>query len=463
MIAFFGEFWAVALPIVLIAASVAALLFVICFAVYRWHRLSSYACNALRFVIRRPQYDYQRIFQEYLERFNAVRDRRELYNAILEVTARVIRADGASLLVHDNKGTFTVKASYGTKPFTFDVSEVKHFISWLSKRREIVTRRYLLNAKKCRDIRIEGLRYCVQFNAEACVPVFVDGKLYALLNLGARMRGSYDRETRAVLALMVMQFATSIHNANLFQSLEKRSAELKQAASFKNQLLTNLSHEVRTPLNSIIGLSEMIAEGSDGAVNEEQMMHLSMIRQSGKRLLDTVTAMLDLSKIESNRLELDVKHLALGRLVNEAAQNVKLSKNTKLDIDLTDGVPSVYGDEQRVRQVLHHLLDNAAKFTSQGKITVKAAKTGEMLKVCVKDTGVGIRKEARKNLFDGFYQADGSHTRNSEGLGLGLSIARKIVELHGGRMWFTSALGKGSEFYFTLPLKPTGVRHNETA
>jgi signal transduction histidine kinase len=130
-------------------------------------------------------------------------------------------------------------------------------------------------------------------------------------------------------------------------------------------------------------------------------------------------------------------------------------------VDLKEEIPSIYGDEDRLMEVFKQILDNAAKFTKRGKIIVEASKTGEMVKVCVKDTGIGIRKEDRQNIFEGFTQVDGSHTREQEGLGLGLPIARKIVELHGGRMWMKSKQGKGTEFFFTLPIKPTGVRHNE--
>lgn len=462
MVQFFSEFWAVALPIIIIAAGVATVLFLFCFAIYRWQRFTAFLHRIGRLILRRPQYDYSRIFQVYLERFNAISDRRELYDAILDLTSKMVDADGASLLVVDSKGNFSVKSYQGTRPFSFDMSDLGNFVAWLAKRRWIVTRRYLLHSKRCRDIKIEGLRYCVQFNAEVCVPVFVDGKLYALLNLGDRVKGIYDRETRSLLSLMAVQYSSAIHNANLCQEMIKQNIQLKQAWAFRNQLLANLSHELRTPLNSIIGLSEAIAEGGDGPVNADQVNHLSMIRQSGIRLLDTVNAMLDLSKIESNRLELDVRKISLSRLVGDVSSRVKLSDHTKLIMDLQEQVPGVYGDENRLRQVIRQLLDNAAKFTKRGKITVSAARTGEMLKVCVKDTGSGISREVQKNVFNGFYQVDSGANREHEGLGIGLTIARKIVELHGGHMWCKSKKGQGSEFYFTLPLKPTGVRYNET-
>lgn len=458
---FFGEFWAAAWPVIAIAASATAALFCICFALYRWRRLSNAFRSIYRVIMRRSQYDYHHIFQSYIERISQAHDRGGLYQAIIEHTARTIGADGASLLIADGDGDFSVKATYGTKPFSCDVSEVRPFIEWMTTRRALATRRFLLSSKKCKDVKIEGLRYCVQFNAEACVPIHVGDQLVAIINLGMRIGASYDRETRTLLNVLALQFASSIHNAELSRRVERQQTTIKQTEKLKDQLLANLSHELRTPLNSIIGLSEMLAEGADGQVNAEQVTHLSMIRQAGQRLLDSVSAMLDLSKIEANRLELDVRRLRLSRLVSEASNNLNLNKHTKLVVELRDELPGVYGDEKRLRQVIHHLLDNAAKFTRHGKITVEAAKAGEMLKVCVRDTGIGIRKGARKNIFDGFVQADGTHTREGEGLGLGLSIARKIVELHGGRMWFTSQLGKGSEFFFTLPLKPTTVRHNE--
>ncbi len=129
---------------------------------------------------------------------------------------------------------------------------------------------------------------------------------------------------------------------------------------------------------------------------------------------------------------------------------------------LNEETPGVYGDEMRLRQVLKHLLENAVKFTKRGKILVNAEKCGEMLKVSIKDTGIGIDKKRQKAIFEGFHQADGSATREYEGLGLGLTISKKLVELHGGRIWLNSKIGQGSEFNFTLPLKPAGVYSDQS-
>ncbi len=449
-----AHFWAAALPALKIGAVVVTILLVASGLALRWRSVVELV---ERLPLRRSHYDYRRIFQDYLERFNAITDRRELYPAILNAACRIVGAQGAALIIRDAKETFQIKAAYGIRPFTFRVEEVRGFFCWLEKERRIVTRRDLVTKKAHSAIKSEGLSYFVQFNAEACVPLFINDRLYGVINLGARRRGHYGAPTRDLLRLLSVQFATSIHNANLYQALLRQNRELKETATLKSQLLANLSHELRTPLTSIIGLSEMMAEGGDGPITEEQMQHLSHIRQAGVRLFETVTAMLDLSRIESDKLSLDVQKVNIGRLIEQVAQQTRPNKFTSLEIKVDDRTPGVYGDEARLRQVVKNLLDNAAKFTRRGKICIEASKSGEMLKIVVKDTGIGIAEDKQKVIFDGFRQVDGSATREHDGLGLGLTISKRLVEAHGGRMWLKSKIGRGSEFNFTLPLKPIAL------
>lgn len=415
-----------------------------------------------RFLLRKSQYDYRRVFGDYLERFSAISDRRELYPAILAAICKVAAIQGASLVVRDVKDNFQMKAAHGLKPFSFKIEDVRPFLDWIEKYRDIVTRRDLMSSKKCAPIKSEGLCYFVQFGAEACVPLFVNDRLYGVMNLGTRGGLGYDGETRDVLKLMAVHFATAIHNANLYHALVRQNLKLQEASRFKTQLLSNLSHELRTPLSGIIGLSELMAEGGDGPVSTDQINHLTLIRQSGTRLLDTVTSMLDISKLEVNKLDLNVQKVNVGRLIQQVAKKVKTNENTTMEIKIGDETPGIYGDENRLRQVMKHLLDNAAKFTKMGKISVEAEKCGEMLKLSVKDTGIGIAREKQKSIFEGFKQADDGMAREHEGLGLGLAISKKLVELHGGRIWLTSRPGHGSEFSFTLPLKPVGVYGRES-
>lgn len=451
---FSAQLATVAVPAVASCAVIVVVLLIASGVALRWERIAPFL-RKLAFL--RTHYNYRRIFGDCLERFNAISDRRELYPAILAATCKIVGSSGASLIVRDAQDRFQMKASHGLKPFSFNVEQVRPFLEWLERNRRIVTRYDLLRAKSCVAIKSDGLCYFVQFNCEATVPLFVNDRLYGIINLGERDRGEYDGETRDLLKLMAVHFATAIHNANLYQALLRQNISLQEASNFKTQLLANLSHELRTPLTSIIGLSELMAEGGDGSVNEEQLGHLRLIRQSGVRLLDTVTSMLDISRLETNRLHLNVQKVNIGRVVQQVVKGVRTNEQTELVVKVDDDTPGVYGDEARLRQVLKHLLENAVKFTKRGKIFIDAEKCGEMLKLKVKDTGIGIEKEKQKIIFDGFNQGDGSITREHDGLGLGLAISKKLVELHGGRLWLNSEVGKGSEFSFTLPLKPAGV------
>ncbi len=445
------------MPAVAAVAAVIAVLLAASFCVLRWRSL---AALFRRFIIRRSRYDYQNIFREYLERFNAITERGELYPAILAAACRILGASGASLIVRDSNDKFQMKASRGLRPFTFDVEELRPFLDWMESGRETVTRKDFVTRKALAEIKNEALRYFVQFNAEACVPLFVGGRLYGVMNLGERKAPGYDVETRELLRILAVQFATAIHNANLYEAMIKQNRDLTEASKLKTQLLANLSHELRTPLTSIIGWSELMIEGGDGGMSAEQVEHLSMIRLSGLKLLEMVTAMLDLSRLAVNKLGLEVQKVNLDRIVHEVAKDVQLNRHTKLEINLDSETPGVYGDEKRLVEVMKQLLGNAAKFTRRGKITVDAEKCGEMLKVTVKDTGIGIPPDRQKAIFDGFVQADGSVTRTHDGLGLGLTISKKLVELHGGRMWLQSKVGHGSRFIFTLPLKPICIFGN---
>ncbi len=442
------------MPTLMLSAGIVGFLLLASGIALRWQTL---APLLRQYLLRQPPYDYRRVFQKYLERIGSIEDRRELYPAILRAVCRVVGASGASLIIRDAKGTFQIKATQGLKPFSFNVDEVRPFLDWIENHREVISRRELVQTKGHKAMKSEGLSYFVRFNAEACIPLFVSDKLYGVINIGSRESGSYDSATRDLLKLMAVQFATAIHNANLYQAMVRQNLELQQVSRFKTEMLANVSHELRTPLTGIIGISELMLEGADGTVSEEQVRHAEMIHRSGVRLLSTVSALVDISKIESNCLMLNVQRINMERLAARAADNLPLTKHTRLELNLPDNMPRVYGDEKYLTQVMRHLLGNAAKFTKQGRITVDAEKCGEMLKVRVKDTGVGIAKNKQKMIFEGFCQADGSITREHEGMGLGLTISKKLVELHGGRMWLTSKEGRGSEFQFTLPLKPAAV------
>lgn len=453
-----AQFLSASMPIIWTSTGIVTGLLAIVGGLYRW---SSIARFVRRYLLFRPEYDYRRIFADYLDRVSFVKNLQELYSAILTATCRAVGAKGASLLIRDHAGNFQVSETEGLSPFSFDIDQVKTFLGWVGKKRMVVTRSQLVGSRTFAEIKSDGLRYCVQFNAEACVPLFLGENLYGILNIGTKRSGSFDRETRDLLRLLASYFTSTIRNVDLNYTLMRQNFSLEQAMQLRGRLLSNLSHELRTPLSSIVGLTEILKEGVDGPVNDEQKKHILMIHQSGERLLDTVNAIVDLSKIEANHLELNVQRINLKRIIGDVSESIRFTEQTKFSIDIADETSAVYGDELRLRQVFRHLLHNASKFTKRGKVSVCVMKCGEMIKVCVADTGAGIPEDKQETVLRGFCQVDGDVDREHEGLGVGLAISKRIVELHGGRLWFTSKMGKGSTFNVTLPIKPTGLSHPE--
>jgi len=260
---------------------------------------------------------------------------------------------------------------------------------------------------------------------------------------------------------------TSLLNerTRLLTLLERANKELRELDKLKSTFLANMSHELRTPMNAIIGYTDLLIDGVDGTINEEQEKSLRKVANNARHLLQLINDVLDISKIEAGKMKLSPKEIDLNWLVESVLHTfepqIKL-KGITLTIDIPDGLPLIYGDEDRIREIFINLLSNAVKFTDQGGITISAklsergVKAGEpplFMEICVEDTGIGIKDEDLGKIFDKFVQADLTTVRQYEGTGLGLSIARGLVSLHKGMIWVKSKIGEGSKFCFTLPLK----------
>ncbi|MGE0486674.1 MAG: GAF domain-containing protein [Gammaproteobacteria bacterium] len=273
-------------------------------------------------------------------------------------------------------------------------------------------------------------------------------------------RPFHDKEI-ALLATFADQAVIAIENARLFHEIEAKSRELAAANQHKSEFLANMSHELRTPLNAIIGFSEVMIEGLFGELNEKQDDYLKDIHSSGEHLLSLINDILDLSKIEAGRMELDVESFDIGAalgntltLIRERAQQ----HGIHLAFEAAGELGEMRADQRKLKQVMLNLLSNAVKFTPDGgSITVRAAYEGEVLAVSVTDTGIGIAPEDQEAVFQEFRQAGGQHLNKSEGTGLGLSLTRRFVEMHGGTISLDSTVGEGSTFAFTLPSQ-TGAR-----
>ena len=251
----------------------------------------------------------------------------------------------------------------------------------------------------------------------------------------------------------------------LITLLEKANRQLRELDALKSTFLANMSHELRTPMNAIIGFTELLIDGVDGPINKDQEKSLKRVAANAGSLLQLINDILDISKIESGRVQLEPKELDLLWLVEAVMptfEAVMKEKGLILKMRIAPDLPPVYGDEEAVRRVLINLISNAVKFTDAGDITVTARPSergvaaGEapiFAEVCVEDTGVGIEEKDLGTIFDKFVQADLTTVRQHEGTGLGLSIARGLIALHKGMMWAESTVGKGSRFCFTIPMR----------
>jgi signal transduction histidine kinase/DNA-binding response OmpR family regulator len=297
--------------------------------------------------------------------------------------------------------------------------------------------------------------------AEAAIPLRVGSRIIGALDIQSTSTGAFTSDAQSVLQILADQVAIAIDNARSYELSQQAVKEMREIDRVKTQFLANMSHELRTPLNSIIGFSRVILKGIDGPITDLQQQDLNAIYSSGQHLLGLINDVLDIAKIEAGKMELSFDDINVSDIVTSVmstATGLVKDKPIRLLRQIDADLPIVRADPIRLRQVLLNLLSNAAKFTDEGEIVVHASvQTGpaglpEIL-VSVADTGPGISQEDQSKLFQPFSQVDDSPTRKTGGTGLGLSISQQLIQLHGGRIGVHSEPGKGSTFYFTLPIQ----------
>ncbi|HEC86172.1 MAG TPA: response regulator, partial [Thioploca sp.] len=294
-----------------------------------------------------------------------------------------------------------------------------------------------------------------------CTPLLNQGKLSGILYLENNLTtGAFTADRLDVLQLLSSQAAISIDNAKLYTEMAELNDELKEMDRLKDDFLANTSHELRTPLNGIIGITQSLLDGAGGPLTDEQITNLSMVVSSGKRLDTLVNYILDFSKLRRQEIELQRKPVdfrQLTQLVMTLSQPLLSGKPLELKNEVAEDLPPVYGDENRLQQIMHNLVGNAIKFTAKGLVTVSAAVKEDRVEITVADTGIGIPEDKFDDIFKSFEQVDASTAREYGGTGLGLSITKQLVELHGGTLSVASELGQGSQFTFTLPKSTEAV------
>ena len=292
------------------------------------------------------------------------------------------------------------------------------------------------------------------FRTTMGVPMLLDGEVVGVLIVWRTQVDPFSERATELLTTFATQAAIAIRSVDLVNALKARSAEVEVASRHKSEFLASMSHELRTPLNAVIGFSEVLLERMFGDLNDRQEDYLHDIWSSGKHLLELLNEILDLSKVEAGQMLLEPTQFSLYEALGHALALVReraARHGIRLGLEVAPDVGPVRADELRIKQVIVNLLSNAVKFTPDGgRVEVRARTEGPEVLVTVADTGTGVAAEDRERIFESFQQG-GRRASTTEGTGLGLTLSKRIVELHGGRIWVDSQLGVGSTFGFAIP------------
>jgi len=290
-----------------------------------------------------------------------------------------------------------------------------------------------------------------------CTPLMREGVPIGVILIRRTVVRPFSANQINLLETFADQAMIAIENVRLFQEIQQKNEQLEAASRHKSQFVASVSHELRTPLNAIIGFSDVLLDSSLAVSEEQRSRFLSHILNSGKQLLGLINEILDLSKVEAGHLELQIEKASINAVLEAAVSTMKplaAKKAIDLEVRSNDQLPGIPMDAARIRQVVMNLVGNAIKFTPEGgQVRLRADAMNKNVQVEVKDNGLGIPTEDHERIFIEFEQARiGSSKSKPEGTGLGLALAKKLVEMHGGKIWVESEVGKGSRFCFTLPI-----------
>jgi signal transduction histidine kinase len=313
----------------------------------------------------------------------------------------------------------------------------------------------ILDQREFTGTRVRPLLTRLGYRSLLSVPLLREQQIMGALTVWRRRAGNFSAEVVNLLQTFATQSALAIHNARLFREIQEKGRQLELASKYKSQFLASMSHELRTPMNAVLGYTRMLLMNVYGELPEKVKDVHHRIDKSGRHLLGLINDVLDFSKIEAGQLTLSTSPYSIRDVVQAvigSTQPLATEKHLSLKVTVPPDLPPALGDERRITQVLLNLVGNAIKFTDSGEVRIEAQSADGSVLVSVSDTGPGIAETDQKNIFEEFHQAQSATTKKG-GTGLGLAIAKRIVELHGGKIWVESEVGKGSKFTFTLPIK----------
>jgi signal transduction histidine kinase/ActR/RegA family two-component response regulator len=388
-------------------------------------------------------------------------DADEVLTTIVTHAVELSGTDGGSLMEYDeDTHLFGVRTAYGTSPSVIEALRATRIhvdetlVGWAALSRKAIQLPNLESIEL--DPHLQVL-YDGGWRSLVAIPLVRQDRVVGALVVRRKTTGAFSDETCEMLSAFASQSAVALTNARLYQQLERQSIELAEVSAHKSEFLASMSHELRTPLNAVIGFSEVLLERMFGELNERQEDYLKDILGSGRHLLALLNDILDLSKVEAGQMQLDVTTFPAQDALQYAMSLVReraVHHSITTHVDIAPALGSITADELRFKQVLLNLLSNAVKFTPDGgRVNVAAWREATDLIVTVSDTGVGILPEDQERIFDSFQQG-GRSASKVEGTGLGLTLTKRIVELHGGRLWLVSDPGAGSTFGFSLPQDP---------
>jgi signal transduction histidine kinase len=387
-------------------------------------------------------------------------DLQAVLNTLVESAARLCEADTAAI-ARQKGANYHLVATHGLP------SGIHEYIESLPMKpgRGSVTGRVLLEGKPVHVIDVlSDSEYAMAeaqkragFRTVLGVPLLREGVPIGVLHLNRAIVRPFTDKQIELVETFADQAAIAIENVRLFDEIQDKSRQLAEASERKSQFLASMSHELRTPLNAIIGLTEMMVTNTARFGTEKVLEPLRRVNAAGKHLLDLINEVLDLSKIEAGKLELNVEAVDLARLIDEvigtAGQLAEKNQN-RLIVEAQENVGALVADSMRLKQILLNLLSNACKFTKEGEVALRVCKVADgrdWVELAVTDSGIGMTAEQLAKLFQDFTQADSLTARRYGGTGLGLAISRKLARMMGGDVTVASEPGKGSVFTLRLP------------